>query len=251
MARAESKQIMGYLPIDAQHHDAIISLVAPGTPAGRMLDPFAGEGAFLAKAAAAWQLTPYANELDANRAAVCIERFGSKQAVRGDADRLRASNQAFSLGWFNPPYDHDRTATGSKRVEFAMLRHAWKWIQPGGLVLWCVYHHHVTDEAMAYFAKHSRQADLWALPGKHQGEFDQVVLVAVKGASGGQEMALYNQLVAQKSDPRLLTVQNEPVYRLPLPPNAAKRFYFAPDNIDPETGLNLVAEHGAWTNAAF
>lgn len=37
MARTESKAIMGYLPIDAKHHAAILSLVAPATPAHKLL----------------------------------------------------------------------------------------------------------------------------------------------------------------------------------------------------------------------
>lgn len=72
MARTESKAIMGYLPIESKHHAAIVSLVAPATPAHRILDPFAGEGAFLEVAARAWNATPYANELDGDRAAQCI-----------------------------------------------------------------------------------------------------------------------------------------------------------------------------------
>jgi len=61
MARAESKQIMGFLPIEERHYPALLSLVAPATPAVRLLDPFAGEGAFLEVAAQAWNVTPYAN----------------------------------------------------------------------------------------------------------------------------------------------------------------------------------------------
>ncbi len=44
MARSESKAIMGYLPVEAKHHDAITSLITPATPATRLLDPFAGGG---------------------------------------------------------------------------------------------------------------------------------------------------------------------------------------------------------------
>lgn len=146
MARAESKQIMGFLPISETHHPAILSLIAPATPAAKILDPFAGEGAFLEAAANAWHVTPYANELDGARAEQCIARFGPKQAVRCDVERLIASNNAFSCGWFNPPYDHDASASGNKRIEFRYLRHSWKWIQDGGLVFWVVYLHHLTEE---------------------------------------------------------------------------------------------------------
>ena len=90
MARVTSRENLGYYPLEHKHHTAILSLVAPATPAYKLLDPFAGEGEFLEAAANAWNVTPYANELDGERAAKCIERFGPKQAVRSDALRLRA-----------------------------------------------------------------------------------------------------------------------------------------------------------------
>ena len=103
MARAESKMIMGYLPIEERHYPALLSLVTPAHLAVKMLDPFAGDGAFLEAAAKAWNLTPYANELDGERASACIARFGLTQAVRCDVERLAASNNAFGVAWINPP----------------------------------------------------------------------------------------------------------------------------------------------------
>ena len=181
MARAISKENLGYYPLEHKHHTAILSLVTPTTPAYKLLDPFAGEGEFLEAAATHWNVTPYANELDGERATKCIERFGPKQAVRSDALRLRASNNAFSCLWVNPPYDHDKASANSKRVEFAMLRHSWKWSMDGGLVLWAIYLHHLTEEAMAFLAKNSLRVDVWGLPGKHLNEYDQIVVAAVVG----------------------------------------------------------------------
>jgi superfamily II DNA or RNA helicase len=249
MARAESKMIMGYLPIEERHYPALLSLVAPATPAVRMLDPFAGEGAFLDTAAKAWNVTPYANELDGGRAAACIVRFGPTQAVRCDVERLVASNNVFGILWANPPYDHDKAARDSKRIEFAYLRHAWKWAQDGALVLWCVYHQHITEEAAAFFAKHSQSADVWALPGKHLGEYDQVVVIAVKGEQP-EPGALYQRILAQKAEPHPLMIQPEPLYKAP-PPRTIQRFVFAPDLIDAEQGLRLIEEQGAWKSNAF
>ncbi len=169
MARTESKMIMGYLPIEERHYPALLPLVAPATPAVRLLDPFAGEGAFLEAAAKAWNLTPYANELDGERAAACITRFGATQALRCDVERLVASNNVFGTAWLNPPYNHDASASGRKRVEFRYLCHAWKWVQDGGLALWCIYRQHITSEAAAFLAKHSNRVEVWALPGKALG----------------------------------------------------------------------------------
>ena len=249
MARNESKAIMGYLPIEAKHHTAITSLVAPATPTHKLLDPYAGEGEFLEVAAQAWNVTPYANELDGDRAAKCIERFGVKQAVRCDVERLIASNSAFSCGWFNPPYDHDASASGNKRVEFRYLRHSWKWIQDGGLVFWVVYLHHLTEDSVVFLSKNSTRVDVWALPGKHLGEYDQIIVAAVKGLQANPE-ALYEQIMAQKADPQVLEAQPEPVYKLPAP-KTISRFVFAPDVIDEAQGLKLIEEQGAWKSNGF
>jgi len=249
MSRMENRAVMGFFAIEPRHHAAILSLVAPATSAHRLLDPFAGEGEFLEAAAQAWNITPYANELDGARAEKCVQRFGPRQAVRCDAERLIASNNAFSALWCNPPYDHDRTASGSKRVEFRYLRHSWKWLQDGGLCFWVVYSQHITEEAATFIAKNSSSAEVWALPGKHLGEYDQIVVAAIKGLQANPE-ALYERIMAQKADPRLLEVQPEPVYKLP-PPKTLSRFVFAPDTIDEEQGLRLIEEQGAWKTNGF
>ena len=221
----------------------------PLTPAVRLLDPFAGEGAFLEAAAKAWNLTPYANELDGERAAACIARFGPTQAVRCDVERLVASNNAFGAAWLNPPYDHDAGASGSKRVEFRYLRHAWKWVQEGGLAFWCIYRQHITQEAAAFLAKHSSRVDVWALPGKHLGEYDQMIVAAIKGVPL-DSTALYEQIIRDRDNPQSLSVQSEPIYRLP-PPRAIQRFVFAPDMLDETAGLKLIEEQGAWKTGGF
>jgi len=249
MARAESKMVMGYLPIDLKHYEALLSLVAPATPTVRLLDPFAGEGAFLEAAAKAWNLTPYANELDGERAAACIARFGATQAVRCDVERLVASNNAFGAAWLNPPYDHDAGASGSKRVEFRYLRHVWKWVQDSGLALWCIYRQHITNEAAAFLAKHSSRVDVWALPGKHLHEYDQRVVAAIKGVPL-DPAAMYEQIIRDRDNPQPLTVQPEPVYRLPAP-RPIQRFVFAPDMLDEVAGLRLIEEQGAWKTGGF
>ena len=169
--------------------------------------------------------------------------------MRCDVERLVASNNAFGILWANPPYDHDKAAKGSKRIEFAYLRHAWKWAQEGALVLWCVYNQHITEEAAAFLAKHSRSVDVWALPGKHQGEYDQVIVAAIKGEQP-EPGALYQYILAAKAAPRPLTVQSEPVYKAP-PPRPIQRFVFAPDMIDAEQGLRLIEAQGAWKTNGF
>jgi hypothetical protein len=169
--------------------------------------------------------------------------------VRCDVERLVASNNAFGVAWLNPPYDHDAAASGSKRVEFRLLRHAWKWVQEGGLALWCIYRHHITSEAATFLAKHSSQVDVWALPGKHLGEYDQMIVAAIKGVSL-EPKALYDQIIRDRDHPQPLTIQAQPRYRLPAT-RPIQRFVFAPDMIDEAAGLELIKEQGAWKTGGF
>ncbi|MCA9886703.1 MAG: hypothetical protein KC708_27225, partial [Anaerolineae bacterium] len=80
-------------------------------------------------------------------------------------------------------------------------------------------------------------------------QYDQIIVVAIKGMQANPE-TLYAQIMAQKNEPRLLTVQEEPVYKLP-PPKTLNRFTFAPDVIDAEQGLRLIEEQGAWKTNGF
>jgi hypothetical protein len=89
MARAESKMIMGYLPIEERHHPALLSLVSPAHIGVRLLDLFAGEGAFLNAAANAWRLTPYANELDGERDARLPDARGRRDGHAKRQSRWR------------------------------------------------------------------------------------------------------------------------------------------------------------------
>jgi 16S rRNA G966 N2-methylase RsmD len=249
MSRPENRIVMGYFAFDEKHHPALLSLVQPATSAHKLLDPFAGEGAVLEAMAQAWQVTPYANELDEARAQACRQRFGVKHAIQGDAERLLASNNAFQMVWVNPPYDHDGSESGSKRLELKYLRHSWKWGAPNALMMWVVYHHHLTEDAASFLAKNSLKVDVWACPGKHLGEYDQIIVVAIKGTPEDPE-ALYDDILRQKNDPHVLEIQPDPIYKLP-PAITGRQFMFTSTQIDAEQGLRLIEDAGAWRNNGF
>src|SRR5579862_7002681 len=124
MPRLTSIEKAGYYAFPDDHLPAVASLFAPATQGGKLLDPCAGEGRALSHLASAWGMTPYANELDTDRAAECQRLFGPLQAVQGDLFQLRASQASFALVWMNPPYSFDTTGD-EKRREFGMLKHAW------------------------------------------------------------------------------------------------------------------------------
>lgn len=71
MPRLTSLEKGGFYAFPKEHLPAVASLFAPAPDGGRLLDPCAGEGRALQHLANAWKLTPYANELDSERAAAC------------------------------------------------------------------------------------------------------------------------------------------------------------------------------------
>ena len=178
--RLSSVEKGGYYSFPDEHLPALASLFAPARHGGKLLDPCAGEGRALDHLARAWNLTPYANEIDDGRAAACKALFGQGQTVHGDLYQLKASQASFTLAWCNPPYSWDKTGD-EKRREFGMLKYTLKWAQPDGYIAWCVYGQHVTLDTAAFLAKHSRQVEVWRLPGLHLGEYTHVVAIAQLG----------------------------------------------------------------------
>src|SRR5258708_15814659 len=251
MTRLTSIEKGGYYPYPEDHLTALASLFAPDTHGGKLLDPCAGEGTALNHLANAWNLRPYANELDTERAAQCVRLFGATQAVQGDLYQLRASTTGFVGLWCNPPYVWDKTGS-DKRRELGMLKYSLKWLQSDGYVLWCVYAHHVTREAAGYLAAKCSQIDILKLPGLHLGEYTHVVVVARLGQPTIDPNRRTLELVELARSGALpeLTVQDTPRYQFPAP-IAHKTFLFAPKIISPEIALQAVRESGAQFSSSF
>lgn len=251
MTRLTSIEKGGYYAFPDEHLPALASLFPLTKHGGKFIDPCAGEGRALDHLARAWNLAPYANEIDNERAAACRALFGSQQTVHGDMYQLKASNTSFVAAWVNPPYAWDKTGN-EKRREFGMLKHALKWVQPDGYCLWCVYGHHVTLEAATFLAKHSSQVDVWRIPGLHLGEYTHIVAVAKLGlpADDPAQIAMQIFQAGQANAWPELTVQATPCYEFPAP-ITRKTFVFAPKVVPPDLALQFVQESGVQFNTAF
>jgi len=250
MVRLTSIEKAGFYPTPAAHLPAIASLFETALNGGKLLDPCAGEGEALRHFAEAWGLQPYANELDTDRAAACQTLFGPTQAVQGDLYTLRASLGSFPAIWLNPPYTWDLGNKDDKRRELAMLKHSWKWLAPGGYMMWIVYAHHVSPDAAAFLAKRCKTVDVWRLPGLHLGEYVHVVVVAQEGSPPDEPAQFAQRILQDAVNPRELTVQDSPLYTFPQP-RTTRRFVFAPKVITPELALQAVQADGAQFGAGF
>ncbi|MCL4876235.1 MAG: DEAD/DEAH box helicase family protein [Anaerolineae bacterium] len=249
MPRLTSLEKGGFYAFNPAYLPHVASLFAPTANGGRLLDPCAGEGDALQHLAQAWGLTPYANELDTERAAACLEKFGAAQAVQGDLFQLRASTNGFLMAWVNPPYTWD-LGSDEKRRELSFLKHSLKWVQNNGYIAWVVYAQHVTAEAAAVLAKNCSQVDIWEVPELHLGEYRQVVVIGHIGKAE-QEAAAFAQMILHTiQQPHLLAIQAEPPYTFSSP-QPLNRFLFAPKILTPEITLAALQTGSAHHMAQF
>lgn len=248
MPRLAALEKGNFYPFPDDYLPHVASLFAPAT-SGKMLDPCAGAGDALQYLARTWNLTPYANELDQDRAAACVEKFGPVQAVQGDLFQLRAAANAFACLWVNPPYTWD-LGSDEKRRELSFLKHALKWVQPGGYAIWVVYAHHVTADAALVLAKNCTHVDIWQVPELHMNTYRQVVVIGQIGKPAKEAALLAKDLLAQAQQPRLIEILPEPLYQLPAP-RPVNRFVFAPKVLTPELTLAAVQTSSAHQMAQF
>jgi len=249
LARLSSHEVGGFYEYPPNYLPHVASLFASAMNGGKLLDPCAGEGDALAHLSDTWGLTPYANELDHERTAACVEKFGAIQAVQGDIFQLRASTNGFVGAWINPPYTFDM-GSEEKRRELSFLKHSLKWVQTGGIILWVVYAHHVTADAAIVLAKNCSRVDVWQVPKLHMGTYRQVVVISQIGTSQQEQASFAQDILKQAQNPRDLSIHDEPLYSFPSP-HPVKRFIFAPKILTPEITLAAIQTNSVHQSAQF
>ncbi len=178
MARATSTAQGGYYAFPPEHLPHIANLFAPA-PKARLLDPCAGEGEALKILADSLKMTPYAIEIEPNRAEECKKLFG-KNALQADMVHTAISPEGIQLLWCNPPFTFEGAKPLERREE-NMLFHSLRWVQKGGYVIFISYNHHLTFSLLHQLSKHTESMELYRLPEKHFGEYVYTVLIAKIG----------------------------------------------------------------------
>lgn len=257
MALPQSRMKLGFYPLDVQHYEPVLALLKPtksGEP--RILDPFAGEGDFIKAASEIWNMQPYANEIEKGRYQKAAAKLGVANTVLGDFYHLSTSTNGFQVLWLNPPYDTDSTVEGAetpaaKRMEYQMMREAWRWGQDGAIIFWVIYKHHLTNHAAKYLSEHSRTVDVYSLPGKHLGQYDQIIVVAQKGDNDKpRAQKVFESILTQRDNPIILDGSLEDVYDIPSP-KPIKQFIFTSLVLSPTALVGLEQAAGAWQNNGY
>ncbi len=152
MARLASQSKGGFFPTPPDELDSLLKnyiQVQPGTKVN-VLDPCAGEGYALAQIGEYFtnlgaETETYGVEIEKGRADVA--KTMATKVLHTGYEFLRASNNAFNLMYINPPYDW---SSQKERMELVFLRDLTapnSYLQPGGLVIFCIPQYVLKDVA--------------------------------------------------------------------------------------------------------
>ncbi len=144
MARLNSRVIGGYYATPAELIETLISLIDAPTGA-RIFDPCAADGTALLRLADSLQLTPFANELNEERANLLRQKLAGwqkeKRLKRGityslntDYRQVAFQPEMMSCLFLNPPYDTD----DGERLEGRFLKQFTDMLQPEGLLVFII-----------------------------------------------------------------------------------------------------------------
>ena len=100
------------------------------------LDPCVGDGVAFTHLLEGLPARRYGIEIDANRAEQATRR--GIETLQANTMDVRCPAEAFSLLYLNPPYDFESGQTNNQRLELAFLEHTYRWLKPGGVLLFVI-----------------------------------------------------------------------------------------------------------------
>jgi len=133
--RPHGKTKLGFFPLPVPEAKRLRNcLIAQGEFSA--LDPCVGDGV---------AFVHLVEGIPARRYGIEIDAYRTEQAKALGIETLQASTfdvrtpaEAFSVLYLNPPYDLEIGATNNQRLELVFLEHTYRWLKPGGLLVFVI-----------------------------------------------------------------------------------------------------------------
>ena len=100
------------------------------------LDPCVGDGVAFAHLLRDTRAHRYGIEIDANRAEQAQAQ--GIETLQASAMDVRCQAETLSLLFLNPPYDWEAGESNNQRLEYVFLEHTYRWLKPGGVLLFVI-----------------------------------------------------------------------------------------------------------------
>jgi SAM-dependent methyltransferase len=133
--RPHGKTKLGFFPLPVLEAECLRNCLAANSEFSA-LDPCVGDGVAFAHLVQGMQARRYGVELDANRAEQA--RSQGIETLQASTFDVRSPVEAISLLYLNPPYDLETGATNNQRLELVFLEHTYRWLKPGGVLVFII-----------------------------------------------------------------------------------------------------------------
>ncbi|PIP39441.1 MAG: hypothetical protein COX19_07765 [Desulfobacterales bacterium CG23_combo_of_CG06-09_8_20_14_all_51_8] len=256
MARLESQVKMGFYPTPVEVAEHIGKMLKIPDDA-RLLDTCCGEGEALSILVGQSAAETYGVEL--NRPRMTLAKTRLNHVLWADAlyDCI-CSKEAFSLLWLNPPYDTGGfdADQNKERLEAVFLKRHWQYLQEGGVMVYIIPWSSL-EYAASMLTKNCRNLTILKFPDDLFWDFNQIVLICVKGRPNKAEIernqAILNSAMDAFIDGDLdqvpsTNMDTEIVYDVPASGDL-EGFTFRSVRLDPEQALEKLKTSPVWEKA--
>jgi hypothetical protein len=221
--RFVGKNKMGFYPLPlSESHRIRKFLQFPGT-ASSAIDPCVGDGAAFEVITNGAEVFRYGIELDSYRAEQAKHRIPN--IVQGNTLEVQCPVECFGLLYLNPPYDWAFGPADSRRTEQTFLSHTYRWLKPGGLLLFVIPGERLA-ECSQILATHFRDVRVFRLEAPECVRYKQVVVIGVRRARRERERLTdsditrarlyYASLARNPSQISVLSSESEARYNVPV-----------------------------------
>lgn len=209
----------------------------------RLLDPCCGTGEPAAEIAAATECEAYGVEIHSGRAESA--RSVLKKVIAGNLFTVRASHEAFSALFLNPPYDFE---SEDGRTELSFLKHTIPYLAPGGLLFLILPEKRITQRIARVLSAYIEDPKVRRFPADEFKAFGQVVVTGVKkNRPGLSEEALSDLVnVRDREVPELIPAE----FTFPIP-SVPKDFFIRSSEITPEELAIEIQTSPLWKEQAL
>jgi hypothetical protein len=177
MSRFNAKIRCNYYPLPAREAERIRGLLRFPSEPFSAVDPCVGEGLAFAAILQDASARRYGIELDAYRAEQAAPSL--TRMIQGNCLETHCPVESFSCVYLNPPYDWALAGNARERLEPVFLNHTFRWLIPGGVLLFVIPAERAADCAQI-LASHFKLVRTFRLSDRESVRYRQVLIVGVR-----------------------------------------------------------------------
>ena len=175
--RFVGKSRLGFYPLPLSEAQLIRRFLwFPDAPSSA-IDPCVGDGLAFEGITSGAEVLRYGIELDAYRAEQARQRI--LNIVHGNTLEVQSPVECFGLLYLNPPYDWTLGPADSRRTEQAFLSHTYRWLKPGGVLLFVIPGDRLA-ECSQILSTHFRDVRVYRLEAPECVRYKQVVVIGAR-----------------------------------------------------------------------